>query len=247
MLHLHRATEEFLNALCWFASLALKPTLGNLTGLSGYPVSRAQLYRLEEAELIARERDKAGKWIYRLTRNGKLAALGGRIPPQAWNQSWDGEWRMLLFDISSKATRERQSLASWLHASHFGCLQRSVWVTPWALSNIEGQIKKYAKIPGSILIMEGSPISGPKRRVDKEIVKTAWDFEELNKRYQRYLRILNQASSKAGSADWQKKEHQAWMRAIKRDPLLPSSLLPSDYLGKKAWKQRAKVLRLSEK
>ena len=42
---------------------------------------------------------------------------------------------------------------------------------------------------------------------------------------------------------WAAHERAAWLLAISKDPLLPGSLLPSDYLGRKAWQARAKVFR----
>jgi hypothetical protein len=59
----------------------------------------------------------------------------------------------------------------------------------------------------------------------------AWDFERLNRRYARHPKILgerlggplrNDAAAKA---------------------LLPGRILPSDYLGQRAWRRRVEVLR----
>src|SRR4030095_9270930 len=36
-------------------------------------------------------------------------------------------------------------------------------------------------------------------------------------------------------------EREAWLEAVTNDPLLPSRILPSDYLGQQAWRRRVEV------
>jgi len=45
------------------------------------------------------------------------------------------------------------------------------------------------------------------------------------------------------ASQWLAAEREAWMAALTLDPLLPEILLPSNYLGRKAWQQRQAVLR----
>ena len=84
-----------------------------------------------------------------------------------------------------------------------------------------------------------------------EIVAGAWDFERLNRRYARHLKILgdrpggalrNDATAKA-LLRWAAAERVAWLDAVTNDPLLPGRILPSDYLGQQAWRRRVEVLR----
>jgi hypothetical protein len=37
---------------------------------------------------------------------------------------------------------------------------------------------------------------------------------------------------------WSERERTAWLTAVTADPLLPESLLPTNYLGRAAWKRR---------
>jgi DNA-binding transcriptional regulator PaaX len=41
---------------------------------------------------------------------------------------------------------------------------------------------------------------------------------------------------------WAAAEHEAWLNAVTKDPLLPQQILPSGYLGKRAWQRRKEVL-----
>ena len=42
---------------------------------------------------------------------------------------------------------------------------------------------------------------------------------------------------------WAAAEREAWLEAVTNDQLLPNRLLPSEYLGKSAWRRRIEVLR----
>jgi DNA-binding transcriptional regulator PaaX len=74
------------------------------------------------------------------------------------------------------------------------------------------------------------------------MVAGAWDFERINRRYVRHLKILeerpgnalgNVAAAKA-LLRWSATEREAWLDAVTNDPLLPGRILPSDYLGQQA-------------
>src|SRR6266699_5773033 len=69
---------------------------------------------------------------------------------------------------------------------------------------------------------------------DTEIVAGAWDFERINRRYARYLKVLeehpiaalrNERAAKA-LLRWATTERETWLHAVTSDPLLPARLLP---------------------
>ena len=100
----------------------------------------------------------------------------------------------------------------------------------------------------SLLLLEARPCAGES---DAEIVAGAWDFERINRRYARHLKVLaerpggalrNDAAVKA-LLRWAAAEREAWLDAVTNDPLLPGRILPSDYLGQPAWRRRVEVLR----
>jgi DNA-binding transcriptional regulator PaaX len=122
-----------------------------------------------------------------------------------------------------------------------------VWITPDPLEE-ERRILVGGKIDvESLLLLEARPCAGES---DEEIVAGAWDFERINRHYVQYLRALNQrptgsirshAAAKALQR-WAATARQAWLDAVKHDPLLPEQILPPDYLGKRAWQRRKEVL-----
>jgi len=139
-------------------------------------------------------------------------------------------------------------LRRYLRHKCFGYLQNSVWITPDSLEE-ERQILGGGKINvESLLLLEARPCAGES---DAEIVTGAWDFERINRRYVRHLKVLdelpggalrNEAAAKA-LLRWAAAEREAWLNAVTNDPLLPARILPFDYLGQRAWRRRVEVLR----
>jgi CRISPR-associated endonuclease Cas2 len=73
------------------------------------------------------------KNLYAITKEGRLEALffKAQIPSQG---SWDGKWRIALFDIPEDARAERNKLRSLLKANGYKQLQRSVFINPRPLN-----------------------------------------------------------------------------------------------------------------
>lgn len=247
-----RETEEFLNVLLWSADMLMRPTFRRLTdSYESWAYQNGLLPRvslLEKKQLLERDPSKVDDRVYRLTAQGRLHALGGRDPQARWSRKWDGRWRLVLFDVPVGRDSHRRRLRRYLHDRGFGCLQGSVWVAPDPLEE-ERQILTGAKVDvGSLLLLDARPCAGES---DAEIVDGAWDFNRINGRYARLLKILdgrpeaglkNTAATKA-LLRWSAAEREAWIDAVTNDPLLPERLLPASYLGQTAWRRRVEVLR----
>jgi phenylacetic acid degradation operon negative regulatory protein len=63
--------------------------------------------------------------------------VAGRDPEQCWERQWDGQWRIVLFDVPLQKNTQRRRLWRYLRDKGFGYLQNSVWVTPDPLQ-VEG-------------------------------------------------------------------------------------------------------------
>jgi DNA-binding transcriptional regulator PaaX len=80
------------------------------------------------------------------------------------------------------------------------------------------------------------------------MVAGAWDFDAIDERYQKLDGILkrfpevSRQNTRDALANWTAEENAASRAAIQLDPLLPSELLPKNYLGRKVWKKRGKTL-----
>jgi phenylacetic acid degradation operon negative regulatory protein len=183
-----------------------------------------------------------------LPSRGECMLLGGRDPQAQWCRSWDGRWRIVLFDVPTGQNARRVRLQRYLRGRSFGCLQGSVWVTPDPL-NQERKILAGGKVNvESLLLLEARPCAGES---DAEIVAGAWNFMRINRGYEQHLQVLEKhprGSLRTGMAAkalcrWASAEREAWLAAVTADPLLPEPLLPRGHMGRRAWERRIQILR----
>ena len=118
--------------LLWSAEQLTRPTFRNLTeSFEGWAYRSGflrEISRLEKQQLLER---RAGMHrVYRLTQEGRLRALGGRDPQVQWSRPWDGQWRLVCFDLPTTQNHQRRKLQRYLRRNGFGYLQKSVWITP---------------------------------------------------------------------------------------------------------------------
>ena len=73
------------------------------------------------------------------------------------------------------------------------------------------------------------------------MVAGAWDFAEINRRYDLYERFVKQLPRKAALPGWARREKALWQDAANLDPMLPMALLPTGYRGREALKARKRV------
>ncbi len=245
-------TQELLNVLLWTTDFLARPTFRNLTdsyeSWAYHNGLLKQVVRLEQQGLLERDHHTPQDRLYRLTERGRVRALGGRDPEAQWSRRWDGRWRLVLFDIPMGQNARRERLRHYLLGRGFGCLQGSVWITPDSVRD-EREILEGGKINvETLILLEARPCAGES---DTEIVAGAWDFERINRRYVRHMKILdarpggalrNKATAKA-LRRWAAAECEAWIDAVRIDPLLPAKVLPSSYLGQTAWRRRIEILR----
>jgi len=227
----------------------MRPTFRNLTdSFEGWAYRngfKRQLDRLAakqflESQGLTREPDSR---VVRLTETGRLHALGGRDPERQWRRDWDGTWRAVLFDLPNSQNTIRDRFRAYLRNIGFGCLQRSVWITPDPLDQEKLLLSDSKVNVNSLILLEFHPCAGESNH---DIVQGAWNFEEINQSYANYLAVLRarptgvlSTSAKAEAfLHWIRLERSAWLAAIARDPLLPAYLLPQGYLGRDAWKAR---------
>lgn len=246
------STEEFLYDLWFAADVLLRPSLRNALGADFEAWAWRQgltrrLGQLQQRKLL--ELDPASppsERIVRLTEAGRLVALGGRDPAARWARPWDGQWRIALFDLPSDKSALRARLHRLLRQGHFGYLQRSVWITPDPVAEIRALVTADAADPEGFVVFEGRPATGES---DAQIVAGAWNFAEINTRYERHRAVLQSVPRQLppGQAGfervraWRRREHIAWKHVLAADPLLPLALLPADYAGRAAWSARCET------
>jgi DNA-binding transcriptional regulator PaaX len=113
-------TEELLYFLLWSAEMLVRPTFRNVSeGYEAWAYRKGllrQAQTLERRNLIERHPQDRSQRLYRLTEAGRLQALGGRDPETQWSRSWDGRWRLVVFDIPIKQNGRRDKLRRYLRS-----------------------------------------------------------------------------------------------------------------------------------
>ncbi len=207
---------------------------------------RRQLARLEAAGGVTVSADGSidGR-LLRLTTKARLRLLGGIDPEVEWRRPWDGVWRIVAFDVPDALEPLRARLRRRLREHRFGWLQNSVWISPHPVDDFRRAMGEAGIHPESLTYFEARPAGGESPAA---LVNGAWDFARLEKDYASYRLILRmRPSAMAGTAKswfrWLETERRAWLRITRRDPFLPVTLLPADYLGQRAWEERAAAFR----
>ena len=244
-------TEELLYTMLWTCETLARPTWRNLTeSFEGWAYRNGflrQLQRLEKQQLLKRQPGLTGDRLHRLTEAGRLHALGGRDPVARWDRRWDRRWRLVLFDVPESHTTVRNRLRRYLQNRGFGYLQNSVWITPDPVQEERALLADGPVNVESLILLEARPCAGES---DAEIVAGAWDFADINKRYaahqnvltRRPRRDLDNAATATTFHRWFREEREAWLDAMRHDPLLPLKLLPQEYAGREAWRRRLEIL-----
>ena len=234
---------DILDLFCWGIDKLTRPTLRNL--LAGYEEyahrrqSTQVLLRLEQAMLISRSGKKSATTFCITSKGWECAQVCN--PKRSWNHSWDGAWRVIVFDVPEVRRKERKFLWQALRSRKLGLLQRSVWIWPHDLTQILCEIIQVKGLPENFCGFTASELF---LCTHAEVVATAWNWEEIARRHQTYLThmtanraTLQKATTLAALAWVARLEHQAFAFAFSLDPLLPRPLLPDGYLGCETWKR----------
>jgi DNA-binding transcriptional regulator PaaX len=235
--------EGVIEALGWMLDKLSRPTLGNwLRGYAGYASrdsTRRLVARLQQEQLIVRGRH--GKELrFTVTDKGWRRIDAGN-PERWWHQPWDGNWHAITFDVPEVRRKDRQAVWKALRARNIGFLQRSIWVSPRDLRPV---VKEIIRVEGVPECFFGFTTRQVWLCNDAEIVASSWDWDEISRRQQAYLRqsggglkLLAMADSAEKLAQAARAEWRAYRSAFAPDPLLPRRLLPTGYAGPKVLAQ----------
>lgn len=83
-------------------------------------------YRLKTLGCLERI-EKKGRTTYKITEKGRNCLEKFLFD----KETWDGKWRIVIFDIPEEKKKLREMLRRTLKNSGFKQLQRSVWVSPF--------------------------------------------------------------------------------------------------------------------
>ena len=247
--HVRSAGYEALFLLGGFLAGNARLSQRNLERASQWldesPSRRQQFKRLVKRGLIAV--DPSEGFSASLTELGRAAFAGGRDPEGAWSREWDGQWRLITFDLPRSQNRLRMRMRRWLDANHFGRLQGSVWIGPDPVPDVESVLAEDRHAAVDFVVFEGNPAHASDPR---EVAASVWNFGEIEEKYRAYEEFaqdtIDTLQKKAPAYSHLKAilddDRRHWWDAVRRDPLLPKVLHDKTYRGPKAWKTRGKLL-----
>lgn len=191
---------------------------------------------------------KKGKPYLRLTSQGNKR-LKEDIPLLALSQRpWDKKWRVVAFDIPEKKNSTRVMLRRQLISLGFGKWQRSVYLSPYDLSQEVNQFLKYKKLFQYAVCFEAKRLS---EGDDRLIAHKAWQLGKLEKKYWQFIENCYQLEEKIKDHSLNRQEItlfvDQFLELLRQDPFLPRELLPSDWPYLKAKKAFEKILNLTDK
>ncbi len=155
---------------------------------------------------------------------------------------WDGSWLLVVLPSSLEARRDaiRKDLI-WLG---FGQITTGLLGHPTADAATMTQHLSDQGVLDQVIVMQAELDRVTSRQSVSELVRTSWPLDDIEQRYRDFLqtfRPVYKAARTAGVLD----PHlcllartlliHEYRKIILRDPLLPSELLPSGWLGTAAY------------
>lgn len=157
----------------------------------------------------------------RLTSKGKKKLARDFPFLSLQNKKWGGFFTQVSYDIEEASKKTRNLWRGKLKELNFGQLQKSVYISPFNLSDDLCEFVQERKLTGKVYISRVKFIA-----IDpKEIAYRAWPLEDLEKAYDKLLE------------EWEeeKLESQEFLASyfdlLFTDPHLPRQLLPDSWPG----------------
>ncbi len=166
-------------------------------------------------------RDGRGKHAsYHLTTRGQQRIRKRMGEVYATTRSWDGMWRLVVFDIEEAERRIRDRLRFFLKSIHFGQLQKSIWITPYPVEEVLEKYLQESRLSQAVVVVEAKTISG---FGDHDLAEKVWKLSSLQQRYHEFSSRCREVVR----ADQKLKE--TFERLILDDPCLPDELVPENF------------------
>lgn len=199
---------------------------------------RTSIGRLANEDWVTSQRSGRLSY-YSLTAAGaaRFAEATQRIYA-APSDAWSGEWTLAILAPGAKGARDavRREL-SWLG---FGELTPGVFAHPTHPRDRIGDRISELESADRIIVMRRATTA---QDSDAHIAALGWDFNDLARRYRRFIAIFEPLSDAASDAPSIDGETAFVLRTLLlheyrkvhlRDPLLPSRLLPQPWIGANA-------------
>ncbi len=100
--------------------------------------------------------NKNGVSYYQLSEKGEKILLKYKIKKINKRKTWDGKWRIIIFDVPEKFRNSRDKLRQELKKQDFFKLQDSVWATRYDCEEFVALLKTDLKIGKNLIYIEAN-------------------------------------------------------------------------------------------
>lgn len=237
-----KAGDELITLLAGTAKMVLSGGASEIYGHC-YPNQRAfhaSIARLRKKGLLITPHTDGTFPELRLTPAGEARLPAYYAPQRYWSRHWNKWWYVLMFDVPEKERQYRNTLRAFLKRLRFGCLQKSVWVTPWDVRPEYDDLDQAAAVDSVAFLFEARTVLG---HGNQSVVQEAWDFDrlyEVQVHYKHFAEANLDLLDKNGTSRKEliqllRMENEAYSQAMATDPLLPKELHPNGYIGLKVF------------
>ena len=212
--------------------------------LRGY---RRAVVRLSKQGLIVKEQGLNTPRL-KISKEGSESIATYLRPDKWWTRKWNGIWYLLLYDVPEVDRSYRNVLRQFLQTQRMGCFQKSVWITPHDIRPQYSDLEMGAAIGTFAALFEARTVLGMPAN---KVVRESWDLERLHAiqkifcdTYGENLDILSGSALLVPEQLMRLavEEMDAYRSAFVLDPLLPTQLLPDDYLGREVFDLHLKLI-----
>lgn len=115
--------------------------------------------------LLRQRKIKVVNGHYELTDTGRITFqknIEGTTSPDKY-PTWDGKWRMVMFDINEKNRGRRDQLRTMLQSFGFRQLQKSVWVYPYPCEELIALLQIELRVRHEAVYLVADAIQGEEK------------------------------------------------------------------------------------
>lgn len=152
-------------------------------------------------------------------------------------QKWNGTWTVVMYDLPLNLKTERDYLRRKLKQLGFGCLQKSIMISPLPLEDAVQELLEGESLETYSVVLTAHRILG---LTEREMAVAAWNLKVLSDLYNKLLEVLPKVK-RTRNSDLLDQWRAYFLGVNFEDPYLPFELLPNDWPGEKCKKEFTKL------
>jgi len=179
---------------------------------------------------IKRKTDSKGNVFLELTARGE-SKFKRKFPILSLQKGeWDETFMIVVFDISEKERKKRDTLRRKLRELGFGMMQESVWISPYHFEDDFREFLETRDLASEVFVLRAQALMmGDYKKLAEKI----WNLQDINLAYKGILENID--------AESRKKLWERYFETVNSDPMLPIELLPGDWTRSRVFSKLQKL------